>query len=160
MWVCIKLICHLGIIIFRVIVKPGYGLRLPEGCLQNTKPHISPLQVLIWQVWGGAQGNIFLKCYPGSSQGSQMLGSAWHCLGQSWTIREWKVEEKIGNLLTGVGLLLRCRANAFSARVGICPQTNKWNPHLHRSLPVWLEMDLGPGKQSSSSSNRIMKMEQ
>lgn len=44
-------------------------------------------------------------------------------------------------------------------RVGICSQTNKWNPHLHRSLLVWVEMDLRPGKHSSSFSNRIMKIE-
>lgn len=37
-----KVFDDLRIIIFRVILKPGYGLRLPEGRLQNTKPHISP----------------------------------------------------------------------------------------------------------------------
>lgn len=70
------------------------------------------------------------------------------------------MEEKIANLVKGFISLLPSRANAFSALVGICSQMNEWNAHLHRSVPVWVETDLGPGEQSSKTSHIIMKIGQ
>lgn len=70
------------------------------------------------------------------------------------------MEEKIGNLHKDSDYFFLADKIHFSVLVGRCSQMNKWNPHLHRSLPVWVEKDAGPGKQSSSSPNVIRKTEQ
>lgn len=67
----------------------------------------------------------------GFDQASGSLGSGGN--------KKW--EEERGNWLIGFGPIFSSRANSFSTLIGVCPQMKKWDLHVYRNLPAWVEMD-------------------
>lgn len=76
----------------------GHGVGLPEGRLQNMKPHVSSFARPDSTSVGWALGRLVFNCYPANSQACQMLHSGLdQASGSPGPEGNKRWEKKIGN---------------------------------------------------------------